>query len=105
MATETTDILLDAQTGDLAIQGGDFAIRAGEQQHIEHILLSQKGNWREHPLCGVGLADYLNSGWSRLERTALDRKIRAQLELDGLRPRRLRLDSPDRIDIEAVRKK
>ena len=47
---------------DLLISGGDFAIEHADQQNLVHILLSQKGSYKEFPVLGVGISSYINSG-------------------------------------------
>lgn len=48
------DILLDSDF-DLAFVDGDFAIGESTRQHQQLILLSEPGEWREFPTCGVGM--------------------------------------------------
>jgi hypothetical protein len=77
------DVELDA-ANDLQITDGDFVIIPSNKQHLEAIVMSEKGNWREHPLVGVGIVRFLNSTYSVLQITELERKIRLQLEADGM---------------------
>ena len=54
-----TDILLD-KTGDLDIQNGDIVIGYSDNQHQEHILLANKGDYKQFPELGVGINKMLN---------------------------------------------
>lgn len=54
-----TDILLGAD-GDLDMTNGDFSVGDGTQQSVMSIIQSQKGDWRQFPLVGVGLIKYIH---------------------------------------------
>ena len=80
---EATDLLLGADN-DLQISPtGDFVFDLSDEQHISHILIADKGNFREHPLLGVGIARWLNAPNSFGEETALRNKIIANLSYDN----------------------
>lgn len=66
--------------GDLYIASGDFAIFESDSQHIVDLITSNKGDWKEYPLCGVGIDNYINSNTSQL---FLTKDIKAQLTTDG----------------------
>lgn len=46
--------------GDLLFADGDFMIGRSNEQHQEHILLANKGEYKEHPELGVGIVQMLN---------------------------------------------
>lgn len=71
------DILIDEIFKD-----GDFNIGHSDEQHIEHILLAQKGDYKQHPLLGVGIIDYLNGPRTLKERLKIEKQIKVQLEYD-----------------------
>jgi len=48
------DILLD-RNGDLNFKNGDLEIGYSDNQHQEHILIANKGEYREFPELGVGI--------------------------------------------------
>lgn len=73
------DFLLD-DDGDLAIKNGDFAIGRSDQQHVEDIINSYPGWWKEYPQVGVGVMNYLNSSGQQQK---LQRSIIIQLQADG----------------------
>jgi hypothetical protein len=91
---------------DLLFEDGDIVIRMSNGQHIQAILSSEKGNWREHPMLGVGIQRYLNSLNTYSEITELSRKIRLQLEADGMQVGKLELKTSSKnllnIDIIAT---
>lgn len=74
------DILLD-ETGDLKCHNGDFDIGQSDQQHIEHILEAQKGEYKEFPLVGFGIINYLKK--SERIQSDFKRDLKIQLEHDG----------------------
>ena len=53
------DILLDTN-GDLSFQNGDVVIGYSDNQHQEHILIANKGEYREFPELGVGIEQILD---------------------------------------------
>ena len=73
------DFIIDE---DLLITDGDFAIKAADQQNIEHILLSQKGSYKEFPILGVGITKYIN-GPDTTSRLRLENEIDKQLAYDN----------------------
>ena len=73
------DILLDGDF-DLAFVDGDFAIGESTRQHQNLILISEPGEWREFPTCGVGMRSKLlgdNPG-------EVVSNIKRQFEQDGM---------------------
>lgn len=76
------DAKLDTD-GDLLFSDGDFVVEESDQQHIDDILVSGKGNWREWPTIGVEISRYLNSTGQITNRVGLLRKMRLNLEFDN----------------------
>lgn len=74
------DILLD-ETGDLKFHNGDLDFGQSDQQHIEHILEAQKGEYKEFPLVGFGIINYLKQS-NRIQ-SDFKRDLKIQLEYDG----------------------
>ena len=60
--------------------GGDLIIQPSDEQHIEDVIQSFPGWWKEFPNTGVGLFSWLGSSFNP---QALARVIRIQLQLDG----------------------
>ena len=67
---------------DIEIKDGDFRVDEASQQNLTHILLSQKGSYKEFPILGVGLSRYLNSPDSTA-RLRLENEIDKQLIFDN----------------------
>lgn len=72
------DFLSD-ENGDLLIQNGDFVVGASDFQHVEDIITSFCGEWKQYPILGVGLLQYLNSQNPQKATTI----IKQQLQSDG----------------------
>ena len=64
---------------DLEIAGGDFVTNESTAQHVEMLLLSKQGEWKESPITGCNIQQAQNGTITR----TLDRHIRIQLEADG----------------------
>jgi phage terminase large subunit-like protein len=67
-------------SNNFILASGDFTIVESDEQHIVDIVNSAKGSWKEYPLCGVGIDNYLNSG---VNQQALSNEIKTQLVRDG----------------------
>ena len=67
---------------DIEIKDGDFRVAEASQQNLTHILLSQKGSYKEYPILGVGLSRYINSPDSTA-RLRLENEIDKQLIFDN----------------------
>lgn len=90
------DFKLD-QNGDIAIENGDFVIGDATLQHQEHIIIAQKGEYKEHPEIGVGIANALNDESPRQILT----QIRRNFEYDGMTVNTLDIDELGNITIDA----
>lgn len=66
--------------GDLKIANGDFMIGDADADHVEDIISSSQGEWKEFPLVGVSIDQYLNSAGQENE---ISRQVRLQLSGDG----------------------
>lgn len=67
-------------TGDLAISKGDFEIGQTDKQHQKHILLANKGEYKEYPELGVGIVQMLNDD----NYTGILIEAKNNLEYDGM---------------------
>lgn len=83
------DILLD-KTGDLRIENGDFVIGESTQQEVELLLTSKKGSWKESPLVGANIQQYLKQ---REGQTAALKEAKIQMKADGLRVNKLEINN------------
>lgn len=73
------DFLQD-ENEDEVITAGDYAVGESDQFHINDIILSVPGTWRENPQVGVALESYQSSAGQQQK---LNRNILQQLEADG----------------------
>ncbi len=46
---------------DLEIKNGDFTVGESDNQHTQHILIANKGEYKAAPELGVGINQMLNS--------------------------------------------
>lgn len=73
------DFLFD-DDGDLRIENGDFVIGDSDVQHIQDIIFSGPGWYKEFPEIGVNALSYLGSKGKQQE---FQRAIKLQLQSDG----------------------
>ncbi|MGM8362127.1 oxidase [Flavobacterium sp. ARAG 55.4] len=94
-----TDLLLD-QTGDLKITNGDFEIGYSDNQHQEHILLANKGEFKEFPELGVGLNRMLSD--DDYMPFLIDAK--KNLEYDGMKINNVKFEENGNLNIDGYYK-
>jgi len=70
---DNSDLVIDTNAGD-------FIIRDSDTAHIDNIVGTNAGEWKQYPLLGVGIINLLN-GSAGLETAR--RLITTQLEEDG----------------------
>jgi len=75
------DILI-TDSGDLEFKNGDFAIGEADQQSVVLIVNSSIGSWKQFPLVGVGIIQYVGSSD---QAAVIRREINLQLERDGFK--------------------
>ncbi|MBU7577074.1 MAG: hypothetical protein KAF40_03340 [Flavihumibacter sp.] len=80
------DILLD-EDFDLLIQNGDLVIGPSSEQHQQLLLLSNKGDWRQFPMVGVGIREYLKDE----DENSMVGEIKEQFEMDGMQVKDIRI--------------
>jgi hypothetical protein len=85
---------------DLEFQQGDFLITNSDQQHIEDIVEAFQGSYKEFPLLGVGIRQYINSAGAQDEVQSL---VQLQLESDGYTVNSVILGDQGNIYIDAER--
>ncbi|MDR2652136.1 MAG: hypothetical protein LBC68_07460 [Prevotellaceae bacterium] len=56
-----TGILIDSETGDLMINNGAIALGDITSQVVEHVLIANRGEYKEFPLIG-GEIDKMRNG-------------------------------------------
>ena len=86
---------------DLEIKNGDFSIGDTDQQNIELILLSHKGAFKEYPILGAGITDYLKSP-EIISRLRLENEINNQLEYDNFNVKDLDVNDLQNIHIDGT---
>lgn len=84
---------MDDDTCDIKIQNGHLALGDTMAQNQYLILMSQKGEVKEHPTLGVGIADMLNDN----DVLSWKRKVRVGLQADGMEVDKLDIDSDGHI--------
>jgi hypothetical protein len=80
------DFLYD-DNNDLLISNGDWAIGDSDMQHVQDLLLSFPGHYKNSPLSGVGLPAYQNGIMDR----TIERTIKVALEADGATDKEVKL--------------
>jgi hypothetical protein len=78
MSEQTFDIVLD-DDGELVASSYDFKTGDAVNNYLRYILDAFPGNYKEFPVLGVGIDQYLNSN---INPQQLERAIRVQLEND-----------------------
>lgn len=87
------------ENGDLLIANGDFVQGESESQHVEHLLIARKGQYKHAPLLGVGIGDMLNAPLGQARRAAMERDIKLQLMAEGLRDVQVSVNDQGEINI------
>lgn len=93
---EIYDIQLD-NTNDITIAGGDLVVAESTQQHQMLLLLSNKGEFKQHPDRCVGISNYLEGQ----ENGAVSREIHTEFSRDGMKIERIFVAMPQ-IEVEAA---
>ena len=76
-----TDILLNENfTFQEDPETHDFIEGSSDEQHVQLAVLTSKGDWKENPWAGLGIAHKLNSRYNAVQ---FERDLRAELEADG----------------------
>ncbi|MCM1035530.1 MAG: hypothetical protein NC038_05480 [Paludibacter sp.] len=79
--------LSDENTYDLLVEHGSMVIAETTPQNQAFLLVAHKGEYKEHPLVGIGIQDLVHDH----DFNAWKSEIVAQLEADGQRITGLRL--------------
>lgn len=94
-----TDILL-SKTGDLDIQHGDIVIGYSDNQHQEHILLANKGDYKEFPELGIGINNMLNDD----DFMPFLIEAKKNLEYDGMKINNIKFEENGNLNIDGYYK-
>ena len=83
----------DGLAFDLGFAGGDIVVKESTAEHQRQLVLCDKGDWKQNPLVGVGVFNYLND-----EGTGdLVREIAQQWSGDGMDVQGVNVDSQGRL--------
>lgn len=94
-----TELLLD-ENGDLSIKNGDFVTGFSDNQHQEHILIATKGEYKEFPELGVGIAQMLSDDdW-----TSVLIEAKKNLEYDGMKINNVKFEENGNLTIDGYYK-
>lgn len=85
---------------DLTITDGDFLISFSDQQHIQLIIATAQGEWKEFPLLGVGSDQYINAPNNMQDFT---KNIKIQLTSDNYKVNQIDVRNNHDIYIDAIR--
>ncbi|MDO4225812.1 MAG: oxidase [Bergeyella zoohelcum] len=91
---EMTDLVF---TSDLEFENGDFVLKESQNQQVQHIIIAQKGEYKEFPELGVGIEQMLNTE----EPTEFLIEAKKNLEYDGLKVKNIAFTENGTIKIEA----
>lgn len=86
---------------DIYFENGDLACGESSQQHVEDILVSRPGDFKNAPWIGVAIQDLLNAPTSPLILERLNKEIRLQLESDSAKVKTVSTVDITNIQIEA----
>lgn len=78
------DVLLDGNN-DIRVVDGDMVVGDITQQMISNVLVACPGEYKEHPMVGVGLINYINGS----EAPFLVGRIKTQLEALGIKTKKI----------------
>ena len=65
------------------IKSGDFLVGESTLQHQNHLMISEKGQYKHAVYAGVGIINYLND--EIIDNNELKQEITKQFTLDGMR--------------------
>lgn len=94
-----TDLLLN-KTGDLDILNGDIIFGYSDNQHQEHILLANKGDYKEFPELGIGINNMLNED----DYMPFLIEAKKNLEYDGMKINNIKFEENGNLNIDGYYK-
>ena len=90
---QVKDIILDENNNyDLLFKNGDFAVSESDLQHQILVINTWLGNWKQYPLQGVGIINYLKSSG---QQDTLKREMTVKLISDGFKVNSIKLNPND----------
>ena len=91
-----TDIALTPDL-DMMVADGDLVTEENLKQAQQLLLVTYKGEWKQHPTAGVGVANYLETASAG----ELSREIREQFSRDGMKVSSVKI-SGTTLEVEAT---
>lgn len=91
------DLLLDDDK-NLLCDAGDFSAGDSDAQHVDLLIASTKGMFKESPVLGSGLIHYLKKPDGSIRE--MKREINVQLATDGYKLTAMELDASGDYKIE-----
>lgn len=73
------DILLTTD-GDTSIRQGDWEVGDSDAQHLACLAETNQGEWRQWPLLGIGVGQFLQDDISEAE---IRHRVNVQAQYDG----------------------
>jgi len=91
------DILLDDTTDDLLYKNGDLVMGDPTKQHQKHLLIANKGEYKQYPTVGVGIMNFM------MDENPDDmvREIRREFARDGMVVNDLKINGDGKLTIDA----
>jgi len=83
---------------DLLIANGDFVRCESTLQHQYSLLISEKGEYKQHPTIGVALRNQL---LNETDENSVRTEIQKEFENDGMKISKMKINSIEDIQIEA----
>lgn len=94
------DLIRDTD-GDMLVKDGDFVLSQSDGFHIEDLLRAEKGEYKQHPLAGCAILNFINAPLTREVKTNLEKEIRVQLKTDGFTIYTVKVNDFENIEINA----
>lgn len=91
------------QDFDIAVRNGDMVTAESDQQHIELLLRTNKGDWKQSPITGVNIAQYIKGRLGLTEANQLKRTIALQLQYDGYISQNVNIGNNAEITVDTKR--
>lgn len=82
---------------DLEFEAGDLMVGFSDEYHQKHVLIAEKGEYKQFPELGVGMFNLLNSE----EMVAMLIEARRNFEYDGMRVDELRFSDENTLVVKA----
>lgn len=82
---------------DLEIKAGDLVLAESTEQHQKHILLANKGEYKQFPELGVGIMNMLAGE----DATAFLIEAKRNFEYDRMRVKEIKFTDDNTLEVEA----